>query len=75
MVNEMTASGRRRKRMQGKGFMDFINGVGNFLKDNVLPVAKDIGIGLIKKQIGLGKRRKLKKRGGAKKPKRKIIHM
>ena len=50
------------KAKNGKGFMDVLKTVGNFAKDHLLPIVKDVGISLVKKRLGLGKKRTV---GGA----------
>ena len=48
---------KRRKVKRGKGFMDFINSVGNVLGsvvEKAIPIASNVGSALIAKRLGMG---------------------
>lgn len=65
----------RKRRVRGKGFLDVLKGIGNFAKDHLLPVVRDVGVGLLKKRIGLGKRRVHRRRVGCGAHYKKVIKM
>jgi hypothetical protein len=66
----MSAGGRRRTRRgtrRGRGFFgdlwDKVKSVGSTVASHALPVLKDLGVGLLKKKLGLGRRRTRRGRG------------
>jgi hypothetical protein len=67
----LTGSRRRRTR-RGSGFLgDVWNGiksVGSYVAPHVLPILRDVGVGLLKKRLGVGRRRRgsrrVSRRGG-----------
>lgn len=70
-IRRPLAGMRRRKthRKVGKGFWDTLKNIGSTVGNFALPILKDVGVSLIKKRIGLGRKRRRvvrRKTGGAK---------
>jgi hypothetical protein len=70
MPRKSNARPRTRKTLKGKGFMDFLSGVGNFLKDtkllstglSLIPHPAGRIAGGVAGALGLGRKRKAKRK-------------
>lgn len=64
----LTGSRRRRTR-RGSGFLgdlwSGIKSVGSYVAPHVLPILRDVGVGLLKKRLGVGRRRRGSRRAAS----------